>query len=77
MVKIGTFLLGGFLIIVLARVLKPAMDGLFPMVNQSAGYNLTIAESVTWRGMPYLIPAILFGILIAYLTGRIGMGGDE
>ena len=72
MAKFGTFLLCGFLLVVMGRILKPAMDGLFPMMNASAGYNLTVAESVLWRGLPYIIPAILFGILIAYLTGRIG-----
>jgi len=34
--------------------------------------NLSPTERVLWRLMPYLIPAILFGILIAWLTGKLG-----
>ena len=77
MAKIGIGLLGGFLILVVGRVLKPAMDSLFTIMNTT--YTLTTTEGMAWRFMPYIIPAILFGILIAYISGKIGSSdrGEE
>lgn len=70
MAKLGVFLLGSAVVILLARVIKPAIDGIYEIANST--YPLSISEQATWRLMPYIIPAILFGILVAYLTGRIG-----
>ena len=70
MAKLGVFLLGGTLILLLARVIKPAIDGIYEIANST--YALSVSEQATWRLMPYIIPAILIGLLIAYLTGRIG-----
>ena len=75
MAKIGIGLLGGFLLVVLGRALKPAMDSLFAIMNTT--YTLTTTEGTAWRFMPYIIPAILLGILIAYVTGKLGSGKGE
>jgi len=34
--------------------------------------DLSYTEVVLWKLMPYLIPAIIFGFLIAWLTGKLG-----
>ena len=75
--RLGVFLLGMFVIAVMMRGIKPAMDGLYNIMNSTGMANLTMTESVAWRFMPYLIPLVLFGILIAYLTGKIGGHQDE
>lgn len=75
------FLLGSSLILVMMRGIKPAMDSLYTIMNSTGMADLSMTESAAWRLMPYLIPAILFGILVAYLTGKIGghrdTGGEE
>jgi len=68
--RLGVFLLAGVLVVLLARVIKPAIDGLYVIMNTT--FTLSVAEQATWRAMPIIIPAILIGILVAYLTGRIG-----
>ena len=75
MAKLGVFLLGGTLVVLLARVIKPAIDGLYTIMNST--FTLSAAEQVTWRFMPIIIPAILIGILVAFLTGRIGNSTEQ
>jgi len=75
MSKLGVFLLGGTLIVLMGRILKPGLDSLYTIMNGT--YNLSVSEQATWRLMPYIIPIILFGILIAFMTGRIGGGSSE
>ena len=72
MARLGVFLLGGSLVVLLGRVIKPAIDGLYAIMNST--FTLSVAEQATWRAMPVIIPIILMGILIAYLTGRVGGG---
>jgi len=75
MSKLGVFLLAGTLIVLMGRILKPGLDSLYVIMNGT--YNLSVSEQATWRLMPYLIPLILFGIAVAFLTGRIGGGSEE
>ena len=76
--RLGVFLLGGAIVILLGGMgIKPAMDGLYNVMNSTGMANLTMTESVAWRFMPYIIMLVLFGILIAYLTGKIGGHHDE
>ena len=75
--RLGVFLLGSILVIVMMRGIKPAMDGLYTIMNSTGMANLTMTESVAWRLMPYIVPLVLFGILVAYLTGKIGGHRDE
>jgi len=75
--RLGVFLLGTVLILVMMRGIKPAMDGLYNIMNSSGMANLSLTESVAWRAMPYLIPAVLFVILLAFLTGKLGGHRDE
>ena len=70
--RLGVFLLGSVVVVFMARGIKPAMDGLYDIMNSTGMANLTMTESVVWRLMPYIIPLVLFGILIAWLTGKIG-----
>jgi len=77
MSKFGVLLLAGFLIILLGRALKPGFDSIYDIMNTT--FNLTYNytnEATAWRFMPFLIPAILFGILIAWVTGKIGDRGE-
>lgn len=79
--RLGVFLLGSAIIVFMMRGIKPAMTGIFNITNNSSTYNLTATEQVAWQIMPYAIPIILFGLLIAWLTGKIGghqdRGGEE
>ena len=67
--KIGMFLLGSLLIIFMARALKVPADLLYGVMNSTL--TLSPTESFAWRLMPYAIPAILYGILIMKVSGKI------
>lgn len=73
--KLGILLLGGFLIVFMARFIKPAMDRVYEVMNTT--YTLSTSEQLIWRFMPFIIPAILFGLLIAYVTGHVGHRGER
>ena len=75
--RLGVFLLGSVVIVFMMRGIKPALDGLYAIMNSTGMADLTMTESVVWRLMPYIIPLVLFGILIAFLTGKIGGHRDE
>ena len=75
--RLGVFLLGSVVIVFMMRGIKPALDGLYTIMNSTGIAGLTMTESVVWRLMPYIIPLVLFGILIAFLTGKIGGHRDE
>ena len=75
--RLGVFLLGSVVIVFMMRGIKPAMDGLYTLMNSTGMADLTMTESVVWRLMPYIIPLVLFGILVAFLTGKIGGHRDE
>lgn len=75
--RLGVFLLGSALILVLMRGIKPAMTGLYNIANNTIGFNLTGTEQVVWQLMPYIIPLALFGILVAFLTGKLGGHQDR
>lgn len=75
MARLGGFLLGAIVLGLLMWALKPSYDNLFDIMNSSV--NLTNVESVAWRSMPLVIPAILFVILVLYLSGRIGKRRGE
>ena len=77
MSRLGVFIFGTVLIVIMMRGIKPAMDGLYTIMNGTRMPALSITESVLWRAMPYIIPLILFGILVAFLTGKIGGHRDE
>lgn len=75
--RLGVFLLGTALILVMMRGIKPAMDGLYTIMNSTGMADLSMTETVAWRLMPYIVPAILFGILVAWLTGKLGGHRDN
>lgn len=81
MARLGVFIFGVVLILVMMRGIKPAMDGLYTIMNGTGMADLSMTESIAWQLMPYIIPLILFGILVAWLTGKIGGhrdgGGEE
>jgi len=77
--RLGVFLLGSFVIVVMMRGIKPALAGLYNISNATVDMSMT--EQAVWQLMPYIIPIVLFGILVAFLTGKIGGhrdgGGNE
>ena len=75
MKKLGIFLLSVFLIITFGRALKPGSDAIFEVMNTTL--DLSASEQLVWSFMPYIIVAILLGILISYLTGHISTDGGE
>ena len=75
MAKLGIFLLGGFLIIVLAYMIKPPMDAIFAVMNNTT--TLSTTESVAWRIMPLIVPLILAGILISKVSGHFDVNREE
>jgi len=75
--RLGVFILGCAIILFMMRGIKPAMTGIFNITNNTSSYNLSMTEQVMWQIMPYLIPLVLFGILVAWLTGKIGGHRDE
>lgn len=78
MARLGVFLLGIVVtVLVGGMAVKPAMDKLYTIMNGTGMPSLSGTEQVVWQLMPYLIPAILFGILVAYLTGKIGGGRKD
>lgn len=78
MARLGVFIFGVVMVVLLGGMgIKPALDGLYDIMNGTGAANLTMTESIVWRGMPYIIMAVLIGILVAYLTGKIGGHKDE
>jgi len=63
------FLLGSFVIILMARAFKNPFDVIYTVMNTTA--TLSATESFAWRIMPYAIPVILYGILIMKVSGKI------
>ena len=75
MSKIGVFLLGGLVLILMARAMKPGIDAVYTAMNTTV--TLAPAESMIWRAMPFLIPIILWGILVFVVSGKIGISAGE
>lgn len=75
MSKIGIFLLGGFVLILMSRAIKPGFDAIYTAMNTTV--TLAPAESMIWRAMPFLIPIILWGILVFVVSGKIGISEGE
>ena len=69
--KVGLFFLGGFVIVLMARALKPASDALFAVMLNTT--TLSPTESFAWRLMPYAIPIILWAILVSVVSGHFGV----
>lgn len=75
MSKIGIFLLGGFVLILMSRATKPGFAAIYTAMNNTI--TLAPAESMLWRAMPILIPIVLWGILVFVVSGKIGIGEEE
>ena len=75
MTRLGIFLLGAFLIIVMAYMIKPPMDAIYTVMNSTV--TLSTTESVAWRLMPLIVPLALFGILVAKVSGHFNVDKDE
>jgi len=80
--RFGVFLLGGIVVVLLGGMaIKPALDSLYTIMNSTGMPALSATEQVVWQFMPYLIMLVLFGILVAFLTGKLGghhdTGGEE
>lgn len=75
MSKIGVFLLGGLVLILMARAMKPGFDAVYTAMNTTV--TLAPTESMIWRAMPFIIPIILWAILVFVVSGKLDIGKGE
>jgi len=76
--RLGVFLLAGVVIILVGGMgIKPALDALYTIMNGTGMPPLSPTEQAVWQLMPYIIMGVLFAILVAFLTGKIGGHHDE